>query len=186
MNSKEPWVTHPHIWKSESAYMAFIRGGIRKALWNRYPIKLELLKKKRKRIANPNPKGKAKEVWGGECYLCKQEFVQSGLQVDHIKGNHSLRSMDEVQSFLENMLFITADDIALVCKECHKVKTYAERHKISYDEAVIEKKLIAFTKLSVKKQTEVLTKHNKPCNNQKVRKDSARELLLKGVDLGVK
>lgn len=181
MSSKQPWITHPHIWKSESAFMSFLRGGIRKALWNRYPIKLELMRQKRKRITNPNPKGKLKEVWGGECYLCGNDFVQKELQVDHIKGNHSLKTIDDVQSFIEGMLYIDSDDIALVCKSCHKAKSHAERKGISYKEALLEKQAIGMEKeLTTKQIKELLTKHNYPCDNPKDRRKGLIEIIRGG------
>lgn len=64
---------YPHIWKTESSLMSYIRGGIRRNLWNRSPIKIEFIKNNRIRIPNPNPRGKVKEVWGayvalGQCH----------------------------------------------------------------------------------------------------------------------
>ena len=175
-----PWETHPHIWKSEAAYMAFIRGGIRSALWNRYPIKLELIKKKRKRIPNPNPRGKVKEVWGGTCYVCGNDFPQNSLQVDHITGNHSLKCIEDVESFIKGMLFVGEDDLGLICKECHAAKSYAERHGISIEEAAVIKKAIQYTKLSVPQQNKILAKHNMPCNNAKSRREAFEQLIQAG------
>ena len=57
---------YPHIWKSKSAFMSYLRGGIRRSCWMKHPVKLEFIKNNRQRIPNPNTKGKAAEVWGGE------------------------------------------------------------------------------------------------------------------------
>lgn len=60
--SDAPWTQHPSIWKTKSSFFSWLRGGIRRSLWNKSPIKLEYIKKHRKRIPNPNPKGKVETV----------------------------------------------------------------------------------------------------------------------------
>ena len=174
--SKKPWENYPDLWKSESAFMSFIRGGIRKALWNRYPVKTRTIQKKRKRIPNPNPRGKVETVWGGECYLCGKDFPQKDLQVDHIVGNHSLKTMDDIQTFMEGLLFITEDDLALVCKPCHAAKSMADRQSISFEEAKTKKKIIEMMK-DKKSVDKLLTSHSLPCNNDALRKESLRKLI---------
>lgn len=174
--SNKPWLNFPEIWKTESAYMSFIRGGIRKALWNRYPVKTSVIQKQRKRIPNPNPRGKVATVWGGECYLCHNDFVQKDLQVDHLIGNHSLKTINDIQPFIEGLLFITEDDLALVCKECHAAKSMADKQGISFEEAKVKKKIIALMK-DKKYVNSILTKYNLPCQNDSVRKESLRKLI---------
>ena len=63
-NCKNLWERYPHIWKTESTFLSWIRGNVRRNLWSRHPVKIEFIKNNRIRIPNPNPKGKAKEVWG--------------------------------------------------------------------------------------------------------------------------
>ena len=60
---------YSHIWKTESAFMSWLRGGVRGGLWNKHPVKLEFIKKNRIQIPNPNPKGKKPTVWGAVCAL---------------------------------------------------------------------------------------------------------------------
>lgn len=154
---KKPWEEHPEIWKSQASFMGFIRGGIRKSIWNRYPVKIKFTNNNRKRIKNPNPRGRAATVWGGTCHLCKKDFIQSQLQVDHVKGNHSLKSMDDLQEFVTALTHITEDDLAFVCKPCHYIKSYSEKQGISFEEAAIEKKVIEFAKeKSLTKQLQTL------------------------------
>jgi len=178
-NKTPPWETHPHIWNTKAKFMSFVRGGIRKSLWQRHPVKLDFIKNNRKRIKNPNPKGKVAMVWGGECYLCGNDFVQKDLQVDHLKGNYSLKTMDDLQSFVEAMLFVAEDDLALVCHSCHKIKSHAERKGITFEEARVEKVIIEMMK-DKKAVDELLSKHNLPHNNDKVRKDSLKRLMDSG------
>lgn len=175
--TKEPWKEFPHIWKTKAKFLAWLRGGIRRACWNRNPIKHEVIKKSRKRILN---KSTGNMVWGGECYLCGKDFLQKDLQVDHIKGENPLTEITDIQSFVESMTCLGLNDLALVCKPCHNIKTYAEKQGISFEQAAIEKRIIELTKLPTKELQELLAKHNKPSNNASVRKQSVRELVEEG------
>jgi 5-methylcytosine-specific restriction endonuclease McrA len=146
MTNKQLWITHSHIWKSESAFMSWIRGGIRQGLWNRHPVKLEFIKKNRIQIKNPNPRGNKPLVWGGVCSQCNNHFVQKDLEVDHREGGHSLKTINDVQSFIENIVFVTEDDLQLVCKPCHKIRSQMDRKNISFAAAAAEKYAIALEK----------------------------------------
>ncbi len=115
--------------------MSYLRGGIRRALWNRSPVKLEFLKRHRERIPNPNPKGRVAEVWGARCALCNELHAEKNIEVDHRTGNHSLRCVDDLQAFVEGIVCVGFDDLQLVCKECHKIKSYAEKNDVSFEEA---------------------------------------------------
>lgn len=137
---------YPHIWKTESAFMSWIRGGVRRSLWNRHPVKLEFIKNNRIKIPNPNPRGKVKEVWGGVCALTGETHILSNLEVDHIKGQHSLKSIDDIQSFIEGIVLVTQDDLQFVSKEAHKIKSYAEKHNMSFEQAKKQKEYINICK----------------------------------------
>jgi hypothetical protein len=157
----KPWEEHSHIWKTESAFLSYVRGGIRRSLWNKSPIKLEFLKQNRKRVVNPVVKNRARFplVWGGVCYQCKQEFALKDMEVDHMTGEHSLRKLEDLQSFVEGIVCVSSKDLGLICKPCHKAKTYAERSGMSIEDAIIEKEAIAICKLPVAKVREWITSH---------------------------
>ena len=158
MSSKQmPWEAYPDIWKSEAAFMSWLRGGIRGGLWNKHPVKLEFIKKNRIQIPNPNPKGKKPTVWGALCALTGEIVPINQVQVDHKVGNHSLRSIDDIQSFIEAIVLVTDDDLQLVSKDAHTVKSHSEKKGITFEEALIEKKVIAFGKLPVEEQKQKLT-----------------------------
>ena len=135
----------PHVWKTESAFMSWLRGGIRR-MWSKHPVRIEFMKQNRIRIPNPNKNGKAKEVWGGVCALTGELTPQTLLEVDHKKGNHSLRSIDDIQSFVESILLVTFDDLQLVSKDAHKIKSYAEKHNMAFAEAKVHKEVIEICK----------------------------------------
>ena len=185
MNGKQmPWEVYPDIWKTESAFMSWIRGGIRGGLWNKHPVKLEFIKKNRIQIPNPNPKGKKPTVWGAECALTGDIVPISQIQVDHKVGNHSLQSISDLQSFIEAIVLVNDDDLQLVSKDAHAVKSYSEKMGITFEEAVIEKKVIAFAKLPAKEQTKILTdilgESIITSLNTKVKRSEAYRKFLKG------
>ena len=163
IEDKKLWEIYPHIWKTESAYMSWIRGGIRRSLWNRHPVKLEFIKLNRVKIPNPNPKGKVAEVWGGVCSLTGETHVIANLEVDHLTGNHSLQTLKDIEHFVKGIVDITLEDLQFVSKEAHKIKSYAEKQGISFDEAKIEKEVIELIKQ--KKDKAYLQEHHLPVSS---------------------
>lgn len=148
----KPWELYPEFWKTEAMFLSYIRGGIRRHLWAKNPVKLEFIKRSRKMINNPNPrsaKGRPK-VWGGVCECCGKEFATKDMEVDHKTGEFNLRKIEDIQKFVEGIVFVRYEDLALLCKPCHKAKTYAERTGMSHEDAVIEKKAIEICKGNAK------------------------------------
>ena len=180
IEDKKLWEIYPHIWATESAYMSWLRGGIRRYLWSKNPVKLEFIKQNRVKIPNPNPKGKVKEVWGGVCALTGKTYPIGDMEVDHKEGNHSLKTLDDLVPFVKGIVMITLDDLQLVSKEAHKIKSYAEKQGISFEEAKIEKTAIELIKKGVDKQ--FLIDHNVKAENigstQAVRRKQIVEILL--------
>lgn len=136
---------HPNIWKTEAAFLSWLRGGIRR-IWSKHPVKLEFIKQNRIKVPNPNPRGKVKEVWGGVCALTGEAHILSNLDCDHKQGNHSLKSLDDIDSFVKGILLITLDDLQFVSKEAHKIKSYAEKQGVSLEQAKAEKQSIELIK----------------------------------------
>lgn len=175
MKKRMPWEIPDTPWKTEAAFMSYVRSGIRKSLWNRYPVKTLFMKANRIRDINPRT---GKECFGGICYLTGKFFPQSELEIDHLVGGHSLKSLDDANDFLKGMLYVDYDDLRFVSKEAHKIKSYAERMNIPFEEAKVEKEIIAQMKNKTKVD-KLLTKHGLPCNNDKVRREGLREILKK-------
>lgn len=148
MTDYKPWELYPHIWKTEAMYLSWIRGGIRRYLWSKNPVKLEFVKEARIMIQNPNVKlrkGRPK-VWGGVCEICKKEHILKNMEVDHKTGEHSLKKVEDIQKFVEGIVFVRKEDLAFLCKPCHKIKTNAERKGISQEESAIDKQAIIICK----------------------------------------
>lgn len=169
---------YPHVWKSRSAVMSWLRGGIRRSLWKNSPQKIDFINKNRIKIPNPNPKGRVKEVWGGVCYITGAVLPIDQLEVDHKKGNHSLKSLDDLQPFIEAIALVTDDDLAFISKEAHKIKSQAEKKGISFEQAQIEK--IAIDLQSKKMDKDWLqAKGVEPASNNTKRRAQIIEILLK-------
>lgn len=172
---------YPHIWKSKSSLMSFIRGGVRRALWNRHPVKIEFIKNNRIRIKNPNPKGKADTVWGAVCALTGQEFPLNQIEVDHKEGNHSLREISDIQSFVEAIALVTEDDLQFVSKEAHRIKSYSEKQGITFNQALVEKAVISLIK--EKKDLQWLRERGiVPQSTQAKRREQIKQKMLEEQD----
>ena len=173
-NRKESWEAYPDVWPTKSAFFAWLRGGLRKAIWQFYPPKIKF----KNALCKPPPlgyTGRAKS--GASCSLTGEWTGKSMLEVDHIVGHVSLREWDDVLGFIQH-LCTTSDNMALVSKEAHKIKSYAERMGISFDEAVIEKKIIALMK-DRKKCLVMLEEHGydtKTLKNETKRREALRQI----------
>lgn len=73
-------------------------------------------------------------------------------QVDHVVPAGSLQRKGDIQGFVERLLFITKDDLRLVCKNCNSTLAYAEKQGISFEEAMAVKKAIDIVKQKKDKQ----------------------------------
>lgn len=178
MSKNPPWVEYPNIWKTKAAWLSWLRGGIRRALWNKSPCKLEFIKKNRIKIPNPNPKGRVAEVWGAECALTGQLLPLNLMNVDHKEGNNSLREIEDIQSFVEAIAIVSMDELQFVSIEAHKIKNHAEKMNISFQEALAQK-----TAIKMEKEKTILAFLDQngtiPAKNTAGRRKQVVELLMK-------
>ena len=145
------------VWKTKAMFYSFLKGILRKG-WSRHPVKLKLLKKHRRQIPNPNPKGKKPTVWGADCTVCGETFIMSQLEVDHrMEETASLTKLSDIQSCVEKLLVVLEEDLRIICKGCHSTHTLSQRQGITFAEAQQEQKVISFKKLNASQQKEKLT-----------------------------
>ena len=173
---KEPWEEFPEIWPTKAKFFSWLRGCLRGGVWNKYPPKL-MYKKSLCQVPSPELyKGRAKA--GGVCALTGEWNVQSKMEVDHIHGNVSLNDWDDVTSFIQH-LCASGSNMQVVGKEAHKVKSYAERQGITFEEALLEKKVIAL--LKDKAATNNLLRENRMiARNAAERREKVRKILARG------
>jgi len=171
------WEEYPEFWKTESAFLSFIRGGIRRHLWSKNPVKLQFMKDNRVKMVNTNPRSMKAHptVWGFKCEQCLNTFAGGNCEVDHKAGEHSLKKVGDIQKFVEGVVFVRKEDLALLCKPCHKIKTHAERYGLSIQEAKAIKQAIEMNKESVKNVVAFLTEHG---YNAAKTKEKRREQLV--------
>jgi hypothetical protein len=127
-------------WQTEAKFWAWMRGGLRRSLWLRHPVKLELLRKERFRA----PLGQAgREVWCCVCAICKDIKRQSDCQVDHQHPAGKLSGIEDISPFIQRLAFVEEKDLRILCVDCHRICSYAERYGLTFDEAHARKKEIA-------------------------------------------
>ena len=161
-----PWEEYPDLWASKSSFFAWLRGGLRRAIWEKYPPKLEF-KNSAAYTPPPTYKGKAKRL--GKCALSGDEQPISKMEVDHIQGHVSLKDWEDVLPFIQH-LCASKQNMQLVSKEAHKIKSYAEKMGISFEEALIEKQAIQIVKEKKDKQW-LQTRGITPAGNAKARRE---------------
>jgi 5-methylcytosine-specific restriction endonuclease McrA len=70
--------------------------------------------------------GQIKTLKKYKCAHCNGMFRATEVQVDHIIPAGSLQSFDDLQGFAER-LFCGPENLQLVCKPCHVIKTKEDR-----------------------------------------------------------
>ena len=143
----DPWVSHPHIWKTKAAFFSFLRGGIRRGIWERNPAKIDF-KNKIMELPPASYTGRGKS--GQKCALSGTWYNKSALEVDHIEGNVSLNDWCDVEDFIKHLTCV-GDNMQVVGRAEHKIKSHAEKYGMTYDEAAWDKIAIEKTKGSVLK-----------------------------------
>jgi len=150
-----------------------IRTSVRKS-WMRSPVKL--LKLELAKV--PDYDDSSRRTWKIQCEHCEEYFKLTDVEVDHIRGEHKLQTLDDVTGFAKSILDVTLEDLQIFCKPCHGIKTYAERNDITFEEATVEKKLIAFTK---NKNVDSIKKYLVQCgySSEEISNVSKRKVLLR-------
>ena len=84
--------------------------------------------------------------------MCENDFVLKEINVDHIIPAGQLNQTEDIQGFVERLLYVTEDDLRLVCKGCNSALAYADKHGISFAEALLIKKAIEIQNTKQDKQ----------------------------------
>lgn len=104
---------------TEAKFFSFIRGSLRSALMKWGPK--QIAKERNRKVVT----GKTYR-FEYTCAECLKGFPDKEVQVDHIIPCGSLKTYDDLPGFVERA-FCEADGFQILCRPCHKVKTYEER-----------------------------------------------------------
>lgn len=108
---------------TDSRYYGFIRSALR-AAFRRYPPKYQVLNQAQRKKSHG--KVKSRQKWEYKCAECKKYYPNKVVIVDHIEPAGTLRSYEDLPSFVSK-LFCSADNLQVLCKPCHYIKTMEER-----------------------------------------------------------
>lgn len=191
-STKSEWNYYTHIWKTESAYLSWIRGQIRQ-IWNTCPQKIEFLKKNVKQLPKLDENGDEIKFKNGKvrlyksyvcnycdkvCYDSEKIANKKTYAVDHVKGNHSLTKFEHIPTFLDAIVRVREEDLQILCKSCHDIKTYAETQNITFKAAIFQKEAIKL--LNEKQDKQFFTDRNLPIpKNAELRREQIVEILEK-------
>jgi 5-methylcytosine-specific restriction endonuclease McrA len=159
----------------EKDILSMIRSNVRLS-WMRCPVKLLKLNKS----VIPDHDINTRTKWLYKCEYCNDSFKQKDVEVDHTNGVSELKTLSDVELFITSVIHVSLEDLQILCKHCHSIKTYSERLNISYEEAIIEKQIISWIKnTSVSEQKKYIKSFNLPMNNAKERKISYKFIITK-------
>lgn len=131
---------------TETKFWNWVRSNLRR-VWSTHPTKIEFLQSKRytKRIGN-------RPIYHIDCAICGEPTMLKSIEVNHKEKCGDIKD----DGYLTRLLNVGFDDLEALCKPCHSIVTYSERQGISFEEAKIEKQVVAFGKLPAAKQKKVL------------------------------
>lgn len=108
---------------TEAEFWSMIRSALRQRSMYWKPI--ALCKAMAKRKYNGPDKRQKFEY---QCAECSKWHKSTEVVVDHIKEVGSLRSPEDLPDFVMN-LFCEVDNLQVLCKRCHQIKTNEARTK---------------------------------------------------------
>jgi hypothetical protein len=97
------------------------------------------------------------QKWEYLCAITGEWYKAKEVVVDHYPiPAGSILSVEDIGPFANN-LFCETSNLRVLSKEAHDIHTLAEKQGISYEQAAVEKKVIASCKGSVRVQLELLS-----------------------------
>jgi hypothetical protein len=107
-----------------------------------------------------------------QCNICKCMFKETDVEVDHIEGEKEFTDLSKMMEWAKSILDVSFDDLQILCKPCHKIKSHMDASGLSFEEAAIEKQAIAIINESKGNDKVWLTsKGITPASNAKLRRE---------------
>lgn len=114
---------------TEAAFWSWLRSGLRRMSMKWKPLYTVVSDAKR-------PVDERDKIrWGNrikfvyQCSECEQWFPRGGVEVDHKVGLGSLKCFEDLPGFCER-LFCEKENLQVLCKWCHRVKTNTYRKRL--------------------------------------------------------
>jgi 5-methylcytosine-specific restriction endonuclease McrA len=129
MGRKTPPFEKYEKWTT-ARFWTFIRSALRTA-WNKWPPKYSVLNNSKRHAQYEwySDSGKKLNVkWEYQCNHCKEWYMGKQVSVDHIVPVGTLKDYDDLPDFTRR-LFVSEEDLQILCKECHDTKTQEERKR---------------------------------------------------------
>jgi hypothetical protein len=178
-----PWETPEGkvVWKTEAQYWSWLRSALRR-LWSDYPLRKVWKQSQLRPVTTQERLDKVyhpstKNV--GQCSFCKEWMAGSKLECDHLIESDGCTSKKTAESFLWHCGGLIGKDFRLACKPCHKIQSHSQRSGSTFEEARIEKEVIAISKAKQSSQW-LIDKGVEPASNETKRKQQIREVLFNG------
>lgn len=165
--------------KTEARFTSWLQSALR-SVWAKHPSKLTLIKMKQVTLKTGASK---KPIHHAQCFHCNKLFKLKDIEVNHKNKCGGLSDLSKLGEFVSNLFLVQPEDLELLCKECHGIVTYMERYNVSRRDAIIEKKVIAFSKLSDAEQIKkcLQAKFSEIPKTKIGRKNLVREYLKKNM-----
>ena len=107
----------------EKSDYSLVRSAMRRA-WLRFPARAEALKQARREYTGDNKRQK----WVYLCNYCLTYYKGTEVVVDHIRPCGTFLKPEDWVTFGPG-LFCGVDNLQILCKGCHAIKTKEERIK---------------------------------------------------------
>ncbi len=160
---------------SEKKLCTQLRSAVRQ-VWAMHDVKVSYLMSKS--FADMDNSTRTK--WLVSCEMCGENFKTNDVAVDHVKGEHSLKTFEDLVPFATSILGVSHEDLQICCHPCHDAKTYSERYGVTLEEAFAEKPVIVKINQKVPVQKKELLAAGfkaKDITNNDKRRECYRKLL---------
>lgn len=107
---------------TEASVLSRIRSVLR-----RFSMQVPAIPEAKRACRRPYTGENKRVKWEYQCAACKNWFFDKQTQVDHIVPAGKLRSFDDLSAFAKRLLFVTPDQLQVLCLPCHQTKSTEER-----------------------------------------------------------
>ena len=136
--------------------------------WSKSVFKLEFMKQHSQKVKNDNTRSMKRYpyVTKYECNICKGLFSVTDIELDHLFGENSMKSLGDAEPFFQAIAFLGMMNFKYSVKIRRRklrvkirsfvsdvtLKSYSERYNVSFKQAKAEKTALELIKIKQDKQ----------------------------------